>query len=226
MKTHIANRTKNTLYNLYLIKNIRRYITQDTAKWSYVHWYSHNWTTFSVLMDLRKATLRPYNYTERYTARLTCNKTKRDSAQDCMKFLHRLPTEFSTKFKLMAIVFKTLQGNGPDYLKVKVLLLYSAAQLNQMVSVVLYNLTPGRGITQPWCEPSPWGDQSRWAAYISCRASAKCLSSQCCQSRFYTLVRWGTHGVHILPKDVTAQLGLVTYHTMEQCQQDGHPSMY
>ena len=27
MKTHIANRTKNALYNLYLIKNIRRYIT-------------------------------------------------------------------------------------------------------------------------------------------------------------------------------------------------------
>ena len=28
-----------------------------------------------------------------------------------------------------------------------------------MVSVALYNLTPGRGLTQPWCEPSPWGDQ-------------------------------------------------------------------
>ena len=110
--------------------------------------------------------------------------------------------------------------------KVKVLLLYSAAQLNQMVSVVLYNLTPGRWLTQPWCEPSPWGDQSRWAAYIPCRASSKCLSFLCCQSQFYTLVRWGTHGVHILPKDVTAQLGPVTYHTMEQCWQDGHPSMY
>ena len=33
----------------------------------------------------------------------------------------------------------------------KVLLLYSATQLDQMVSVVLYNLTPGRGLTQPWC---------------------------------------------------------------------------
>ena len=27
--------------------------------------------------------------------------------------------------------------------------------LDQMVSAVLYNLTPGRGLTQPWCEPSP-----------------------------------------------------------------------
>ena len=32
MKTHIANRTKNALYNLYLIENIRKYITQETAK--------------------------------------------------------------------------------------------------------------------------------------------------------------------------------------------------
>ena len=121
----------------------------------------------------------------------------------------------------------SLQSSGASVkVKVKVLLLYSAAQLKQMVSVALYNLTPGRGLTQPCCEPSPWGDQSRQAAYIPCRASAKCLSSLCCQSQFYTLVRWGTHGVHILPKDVTAQLGLVMYHTMEQCQQDGHPSMY
>ena len=38
--------------------------------------------------DLPKAKLRPYNNTQRYAARLACNKTKRDSAQDCMKFLH------------------------------------------------------------------------------------------------------------------------------------------
>ena len=63
----------------------------------------------SVLMDLPKATLRPYNYTQGYTARLACNKTKRDSAQDCMEFLHWLPIEFRTKFKLLTIVSKTLK---------------------------------------------------------------------------------------------------------------------
>ena len=46
-----------------------------------------------------------------------------------------------------------------------------------MVSVALYNLTPGRGLTQPWCEPSPSGDQSRWAAYILCRASTNICPS-------------------------------------------------
>ena len=73
----------------------------------------------SVLTDLPKATLRPYNHTQRYAARLACNKTKRDSAQDCMKILHWLPIEFRTKFKLLKIVFKTLQGNGPSYLQTK-----------------------------------------------------------------------------------------------------------
>ena len=120
MKTHIANRTKNALYNLYLIKNIRKYINQETAKMllcllvlSQLDYLN------SVLTDLPKATLRPYNYTQRYAARLACNKTKRDSVCDCMKILHWLPIELRTKYKLLTIVFNTLQGNGPSYLQTK-----------------------------------------------------------------------------------------------------------
>ena len=73
----------------------------------------------SVLTDLPKATLRPYNYTQRYAARLACNKTKWDSAQDCIKSLYWLLIEFRSKFKLLTVVFKTLQGNGPGYLQTK-----------------------------------------------------------------------------------------------------------
>ena len=73
----------------------------------------------SVLTDLPKGTLRPYNYTQRYAARLACNQTKRDSAWGCMKILYWLPIEFRTKFKSFTIVFKTLQGNGPTYLQTK-----------------------------------------------------------------------------------------------------------
>ena len=63
---------------------------------------------YLILTDLPKATLRPYNHIQ-----VACNKTKKNSAQDCMKFIHLLPFEFRTKFKLMTIVFKTPQGNGP-----------------------------------------------------------------------------------------------------------------
>ena len=114
MKTHNVNRTKNALYNLYLIKKHQMIYYSGHSKnapcslvLSQLDYLN------SVLTDLPKATLRPYNYTQRYTARLACDKTKRDNAQDCMKFLHWLPIEFRT------IVFKTLQGNGLGYLQTK-----------------------------------------------------------------------------------------------------------
>ena len=37
---------------------------------------------------------------------------------------------------------------------------------------MLYNLTPSRELTQPWCESSPWCDSNQHAAYIPSRASA------------------------------------------------------
>ena len=92
---------------------------------------------------------------------------------------------------------------GQSDLRLRLRYYFYIVLLDQTVLVALYNLTSGRGLTQPWCEPSPWGDQSRWVAYIPCRGSAKCLSSVCCQSQFYTLGWWGKHGVHIFPKDVT-----------------------
>ena len=98
MKTRIANRTKNALYNLYQIKNIRKYITQETAKMLLCSLVLSQLDYLNlVLTDLPKATLRPYNYTQRYAARLACDKAKRDSAWDCMKNLHWLPIEFRTK---------------------------------------------------------------------------------------------------------------------------------
>ena len=40
---------------------------------------------------------------------------------------------------------------------------------------MLYNLTPSRELTQPWCESSPWGDSDQHAAYIPSRASASAV---------------------------------------------------
>ena len=41
--------------------------------------------------------------------------------------------------------------------------------------VALYNLTPSRELTQPWCESSPWGDSDQHAAYIPHRASTSAV---------------------------------------------------
>ena len=83
MKTDIANRTKNVLHNLYLIKNhetIPYPVHSKNA--SMFNGFSHNWEYLSsVPTDLPNVTLRPFNYTQRYAASLACNKTKWDSAQ-------------------------------------------------------------------------------------------------------------------------------------------------
>ena len=42
-------------------------------------------------------------------------------------------------------------------------------------SVVLYNLTPSRELTQPWYESSPSGDSDQHAASIPCRASTSAV---------------------------------------------------
>ena len=152
MKTRIANRTKNALYNLYLIKNIRKYITQETAKMLLCSLVLSQLDYLNlVLTDLPKATLRLYNYTQRYAARLACNKIKRDSAQDCMKILHWLVIEFRTKFKLLTIVFKTLQGNGPSYLqrKLKSMTYHRTTRISTTKDITL---------KVPFNKKKTWGD--------------------------------------------------------------------
>ena len=47
MKTRITNRTKNAFYNLHLIKTSEDVLLRTQQKCSYVHWYSHNWTTLT-----------------------------------------------------------------------------------------------------------------------------------------------------------------------------------
>ena len=94
---------------MYLIKNQNIYYSGHSKTVLFSEALLQLDYLISVLMDLPKATLGPCNYTQRYATKLACNKTKRDSAQDCMKFLHGLPIEFNTKFKLMTIAFKTLQ---------------------------------------------------------------------------------------------------------------------
>ena len=42
MKTHIANRTKNALYNLYLIKTSGNILPKKQQKCFCVHWFYHN----------------------------------------------------------------------------------------------------------------------------------------------------------------------------------------
>ena len=74
----------------------------------------------------------------------------------------------SKRYKIKrTIMNQEYKIGGFKMIKVKVLLLYSAARPDSFSSTL--QPYPWQEIHPTWSEPSPWGDQSRWAAYIPCR---------------------------------------------------------
>ena len=50
---------------------------------------------------------------------------------------------------------------------------------------MLYNLTPSRELTQPWCESLHWVDSDQHAAYIQSRTSTHAVLPYVCWYSFY-----------------------------------------
>ena len=66
-----------------------------------------------------------------------------------MKILHWLPIELMAKFKLLTIVFKTLQGNGPSYLQAK-------------LNTITYWRTTRRSTTKGITLKAPFNKKDLW----------------------------------------------------------------
>ena len=62
--------------------------------------------------------IKPYQIIQNFAARGTYKKSKKD-AHMCLQELHWLPIKYRTTFKLLTIVYNTLQGKSPQYLKEK-----------------------------------------------------------------------------------------------------------
>ena len=120
LKDHIQNGLKKANYNLRLIPNIQKYINMDTTKMllstlvlsqlDYVN---------SILSRAPTATIKPYQTIQNFAARVAYKKSKKEEAHTCLQELHWLPIKYRTIFKLLTIVYNTLQGNAPQYLKEK-----------------------------------------------------------------------------------------------------------
>ena len=70
----------------------------------------------SILLNLPKATLKPLQSIQNYTAMIICKKQKYDSSTECLYKLHWLPIHYRCIYKLMTIVHKTLDEQEPQYL--------------------------------------------------------------------------------------------------------------
>ena len=70
----------------------------------------------SILVNLPKATSKPLQSMQNYTAKITCKKQKCDSSTECLYKLHWLPIHYRCIYKLMTIVYKMLEEQEPQYL--------------------------------------------------------------------------------------------------------------
>ena len=70
----------------------------------------------SILVNLPKSTTKSLLSIQNYAAKVVCKKQKYDSSTECLFKLHWLPIHYRCIYKLMTIMYKTLDEQEPQYL--------------------------------------------------------------------------------------------------------------
>ena len=73
----------------------------------------------SILSRALTSTIKPYQAIQNFAARVAHKKSKKDDVHTCLQELHWLPIKYRTAFKLLTIVYNTLQREAPQYLQEK-----------------------------------------------------------------------------------------------------------
>ena len=117
-KQHVAACAKSALYGIHLIRNVRKYLTMATTKMLMCTLVLSQLDCInSILTNTSLTTTKPYQKIQNQAARIIYKKTKWTSATSSMEQLHWLPIRYRCRFKLLTIVYKTLHGMGPAYLR-------------------------------------------------------------------------------------------------------------
>jgi hypothetical protein len=118
LKTHIQNKCTTASKMLNMIRKIRRCLTFDACRslvqsLVIVHIDYCN----SIYYGLPDSTMQPLQSIQNQAAKLVLQRSKYDSAKACLRELHWLPVKEHVEFKVLTIVFKSLNGQGPNYFK-------------------------------------------------------------------------------------------------------------
>ena len=118
MKDHISNVCKKGFYQLYRLRQVRKYFNRNTFE-GLVHAFvtSHIDYGNAMLFGLPDVTIKKLERLQHAAARLILNRSWRDSATEMLKELHWLPIRYRILYKLSLLVFKCMNNIGPAYLK-------------------------------------------------------------------------------------------------------------
>ena len=118
IKDHIQNRSKKANYNLRLISNNHKYININTTKMLLCTLVlSHLDYVNSLLARAPTTTIKPYQTIQIFADRVAYKKSRREDVYTCLQELHWLPIKCRTTIKVVTIVYNTVQGKDPKYLR-------------------------------------------------------------------------------------------------------------
>ena len=117
MKEHISAVCSKGFHQLYRLRQIRRYVDNDTMC-TLVHAFVTSHLDYGNVMfyNLPQSQICRLQRLQNAPARLILRKRKFDSARECLKELHWLPVHRRVEFKIALFVYKYKQGILPSYL--------------------------------------------------------------------------------------------------------------
>ena len=118
LKNHIAAKCLTASRNLNKLRRLRKYLTVESCTSVVMGLViSHLDYCNAVFIGLPSSTLLPLQSIQNQAAKLILRVRKYDSARDCLKRLHWLPIEQRVKFKVLCLVYKSLNKQAPEYLQ-------------------------------------------------------------------------------------------------------------
>jgi hypothetical protein len=114
----VTSTCKSAWFHLFQISKIRHFLTLDQAK-TVMHAYvtSRIDQNNSLLLGLPKKYIKRIQYVQNASARLILAVKKHEHITPALLTLHWLPVEYRILFKILLLTFKSLNGQGPAYLK-------------------------------------------------------------------------------------------------------------
>ena len=117
MDTHINNICRSAFFHLYNIRRIRKYLSSDCAQ-TLVNAFVTSRLDFcnSLLYGLKGNQLQKLQRVQNAAARVICNISRYEHISPTLYNLHWLPVSYRIRFKILLLVYKTLNGLAPLYL--------------------------------------------------------------------------------------------------------------
>lgn len=117
-KHHVKTKAKAASLNLLKLRKIQDYLTRDACKSLVLSLcVSHLDYGNILLLGLPEKTLQILQNVQNMCAKLVLRAGKFSSNTEALRELHWLPISSRIVFKAMCIIYKSLNGNGPNYIK-------------------------------------------------------------------------------------------------------------